>query len=71
MLAMISVASSWQYQPTASRDGGGFWVQWQDVKEFGESLSTYPIEPDAPLKAQWGYEMQEDDDLILSVESGH
>ena len=22
---------------------GGFWVQWQDIKEFGETLSVYPI----------------------------
>ena len=47
---------------------GGFWVQWQDVREFGEKLSTYPIMPDAPLTASWGYEMQEGDDLIVSVE---
>ncbi len=47
---------------------GGFWVQWQDVKEFGESLATYPIEASAPLIAQWGYDMQEGDDVILRVE---
>ena len=47
---------------------GGFWVQWQDVKEFGASLGTYPISADAPLAAQWGYNMQEGDDLILKVE---
>jgi hypothetical protein len=47
---------------------GGFWVQWQDVKEFGESLHTYPISADRPLSAQWGYNMQEEDDLILKVE---
>ncbi len=46
----------------------GFWVQWQDVKEFGESLSIYPITLDAPLSAEWGYEMQKGDDLMLSVE---
>ncbi len=47
---------------------GGFWVQWQDVKEFGESLAIFPIEDDAPLIAQWGYDMQQGDDLILRVE---
>lgn len=47
---------------------GGFWVQWQDVREFGEKLSTYPIKPDAPLSAAWGYEMQEGDDLIVSIQ---
>lgn len=47
---------------------GGFWVQWQDVKEFGEKLSTYPIKPEAPLAASWGYEMQEGEDLVVSVE---
>ena len=46
----------------------GFWVQWQDVKEFGESLSTYPLNPDAPIRDSWGYEMQEGNDLMLSVE---
>jgi hypothetical protein len=35
---------------------GGFWVQWQDVKEFGEKLSAYPIQPEAPIKAEWGYD---------------
>ncbi len=38
---------------------GRFWVQWQDVKEFGERLDAYPIDPKVPLQAQWGYEMQE------------
>ena len=47
---------------------GGFWVQWQDVKEFGERLSTYPIPPEAPLKAEWGYEPWEGDALVISVE---
>jgi hypothetical protein len=47
---------------------GGFWVQWQDVKEFGEKLSAYPIKPDAPLRASWGYEMHEGDDLIVSIQ---
>lgn len=47
---------------------GGFWVQWQDVKEFGESLSAYPIDPATPLTASWGFEMQEGDDLILRIE---
>lgn len=47
---------------------GGFWVQWQDVKEFGEALSTFPITPDHPIVAQWGYEMQNGDDLILRLE---
>jgi hypothetical protein len=47
---------------------GGFWVQWQDVKEFGEALATYPIEEDAPVVAQWGYGMQEGNDLILRIE---
>lgn len=47
---------------------GGFWVQWQDVKEFGERLSTYPITPEAPLKAEWGYEPWEGNALVISVE---
>lgn len=47
---------------------GGFWVQWHDVKEFGEQLTTYPILPEAPLKAAWGYEPWEGDALVVSVE---
>lgn len=47
---------------------GGFWVQWQDVKEFGESLDIYPILADRPIAAQWGFDMQEGDDLILRLE---
>lgn len=47
---------------------GGFWVQWQDVIEFGEALAIYPITDDAPVVGQWGYEMQQGDDLILRIE---
>lgn len=47
---------------------GGFWVQSQDVKEFGEVLSAYPIRPEAPIKAAWGYEPWEGDSLVVSVE---
>lgn len=47
---------------------GGFWVQWQDVKEFGESLGAFPISEERPLTAQWGFDMQEGDDLILRLE---
>lgn len=46
---------------------GGFWVQWQDVVEFGEKLNAYPIEVDNPIIAQWGYNMQEGDDLIIRI----
>jgi hypothetical protein len=54
---------------TANFSGsGGFWVQWQDVVEFAEKLKQYPILPDEPVKEQWGFEMQEGDDLILSME---
>jgi hypothetical protein len=47
---------------------GGFWVPWQDVTEFGDKLSTYPIEADAPLSVACGYEMHEGDDLIVSIQ---
>ncbi len=46
---------------------GGFWVQWQDVREFGEALTAFPITTDLPIVAQWGYEMQEGEDLILRL----
>lgn len=47
---------------------GGFWVQWQDVKDFGEALESYPIQKDHPVSVQWGFDMQEGDDLILRLE---
>jgi hypothetical protein len=47
---------------------GGFWVQWQDLKEFSAELSTYPILADAPIEASWGYEPLEGDALVVSVE---
>jgi hypothetical protein len=47
---------------------GGFWVQWQDVRKFGEDLSVYPILPESPIKATWGYEPWEGDSLVVSVE---
>ncbi|WP_043603033.1 hypothetical protein [Novosphingobium sp. Rr 2-17] len=47
---------------------GRFWVQWQDVKEFGEALGAYPITQDRPVIGQWGYDKQEGDDLILRIE---
>ena len=47
---------------------GGFWVQWQDVTEFGLELSTYPISPEAPIKAAWGYEPWEGNSLVVSLE---
>jgi hypothetical protein len=47
---------------------GGFWVQWQDVREFAEALEKFPIMTDSPVVAQWGFNMQEADDLILRIE---
>lgn len=47
---------------------GGFWVQWQDVAEFGEALRRFPITANEPISVQWGFEMQEGDDLILRME---
>ena len=47
---------------------GGFWVQWQDVTEFSESLSAYPIPQGTTLSAQWGFDMQEGEDLRLRVQ---
>ena len=46
---------------------GGFWVQWQDVEEFGESLRAYPIKNGAPLIGAWGYEPWEGDALVVSI----
>ncbi|KPF48238.1 hypothetical protein IP65_20695 [Novosphingobium sp. AAP1] len=47
---------------------GGFWVQWQDVKEFGEALDAFPITAEKPIAVQWGFNMQEGDDLVLRLE---
>jgi hypothetical protein len=47
---------------------GGFWVQWQNVVEFGHSLAAYPIPKTAPVVVQWGYDKQEGEDLILRFE---
>jgi hypothetical protein len=47
---------------------GGFWVQWQDVEEFGQSLQTYPIRSEAPLIGAWGYEPWEGDALVVRIE---
>ncbi|WP_156256211.1 hypothetical protein [Sandarakinorhabdus oryzae] len=47
---------------------GGFWVQWQDVKEFGEALNVFPIVADSPITAQWGFEMLQGEDLRLRIE---
>lgn len=58
----VSVATN-QFSGT-----GAFWVQWQDIREFGEALSAYPITEDSPVIAQWGFNMQEGDDLILRFE---
>lgn len=53
---------------TESRSGvGGFWVQWQDVKEFGEKLSMYPIDPDASICEQWGYSENGEYEKVLGV----
>lgn len=46
---------------------GGFWVQWQDVKEFGEALAL-SITTGRHAKRQWGFDMQEGNDLIISLE---
>jgi hypothetical protein len=47
---------------------GGFWVQWQDAKAFGEALEAYPIPKEHPVIGQWGFGMPEGDDLILCLE---
>jgi hypothetical protein len=47
---------------------GGFWVQWQEVEKFGQSLRTYPIRSEAPLLGAWGYEPWEGDALVIRIE---
>ena len=38
------------------------------MKEFGERLSAYPVPPEAPIKAAWGYEPWEGDALVVSLQ---
>src|SRR5262245_53706859 len=47
---------------------GGFWVQWQDVEEFGQSLRTDPVQADAALRGAWRFEPWEGDALIVRIE---
>ena len=37
------------------RAKNGMWVQWQDVVEFAETLSQYPITSVTPVEAEWGF----------------
>ncbi|MFN3943871.1 MAG: hypothetical protein ACK4K7_02930 [Allosphingosinicella sp.] len=46
----------------------GFWVHWRDVADFAADLSRYPIAPDDPVRARWGFETLQGDDLILGLE---
>ena len=44
-----------------------FWVQWQDVREMAERLSNFPASGAAAFSEQWGYNLQEGDDLIIRL----
>jgi hypothetical protein len=33
----------------------GTWAQWQDVREFGATLSRFPIELTNPVTCEWGF----------------
>lgn len=33
----------------------GMWVQWQDLSEFAEALSRYPIDAAGPVECNWGF----------------
>jgi hypothetical protein len=46
---------------------GGFWVQWQDLREFRNSLTVFPIDPAAPPSAEWGLGAGPNYKLILGV----
>lgn len=36
------------------------WVQWQDIVEFGELLTRYPIEPANPITREWGFHEEQE-----------
>ena len=45
----------------------GFWVQWQDLLEFGGELPSSPERLGGRVSRQWGYNTLENDDLILAI----
>jgi len=47
---------------------GGFWVQWQDLHDLAARLSEFPIEPDRPINAQWGYVEDDRSETVLKIE---
>jgi len=47
---------------------GGFWVQWQDVRRFGDRLSRFPITSDEPVAENWGGTIDDVYCLALGVE---
>ena len=41
-------------QTDAFTGRGGFWVQWQDVKELASKLDAYPLSSANPFVEAWG-----------------
>jgi len=41
-------------QTDAFTGRGGFWVQWQNVKEMVPKLDAYPFSPANPFVEEWG-----------------
>ncbi|MEM9086152.1 MAG: hypothetical protein AAGB23_09550 [Pseudomonadota bacterium] len=45
----------------------GFWVQWQDLLEFGDQLPSSPARLSERISCDWGFDTLEKDDLVLSL----
>jgi hypothetical protein len=46
---------------------GGMWVQWQDVKEFAESLDVFPLSDGEFRELDRGYGQQNDYHSVVKV----
>ena len=45
----------------------GFWVQWQDIVEFGEDLPSYPMPYGTRFDRSWGYREEEIETIVLAI----
>ena len=50
---------------------GGYWVQWQDVVDFNESLTAYPIDENDPPSGDWGFVKHNVYHRLMWIEISH
>ena len=65
MMILVDFDLPWRRRISLDGAASG---QWQDVEEFADTLSTYPLSADHPPTAQWGFNNHEGDDLIIRLE---